>query len=66
MAFDRESSRIAAGVMTAQEGHSFARLHEIWLRTHEGKLTRDVVEDLKGEVDRLKCELKGRRLRVAP
>jgi hypothetical protein len=38
---------------------------EVWIRASDSKLTREVVEDLKGGVDRLKAELKGRVMRVA-
>ena len=55
-----------AGMLPGAVAGAAVRSVEVWIRAHESKLTREVVEDLKGEVDRLKRELKGRTLRVAP
>ena len=54
-----------AGMVPGTTAHASVRAVEAFIKVHESKLTREVVEDLKGEVDRLKRELKGRTLRVS-
>jgi len=41
------------------------RAVETFIKVHESQLTWEVVEDIKGEVDRLKAELKQPRIRAA-
>ena len=55
---DRLGLWIAAGMLTGSQGGAAVRSIEVWLRGHESKLTREVIEKLKTEVDRLKADLK--------
>ena len=56
----------AAGLLPGSVAGAAVRSVEVWLKAHESKLTREVIDDVKADVDRLKSELKGRSLRVAP
>ncbi len=57
---DRIGIWITAGLLSGAAGGASVRALEVWLRGHESKLTERVVEDLKGDLARLKRELKGR------
>jgi HAMP domain-containing protein len=63
---ERLGTWAAAGMMAGSVAGAAVRSVEVWLKAQESKLTREVVEDLKGELDRLKAELKGRPVRLAP
>ena len=60
---DKLNIWITAGMLTGSAGGAAVRAIEIWLRSAESKLTREVVEDLRREVNRIKVELKGRPAR---
>jgi hypothetical protein len=62
---DRLGVWAAAKMLPGSVAGAAVRSVEVWLRANESKLTREVVNDIKGEVIRLKAELKGRRLGVA-
>ena len=55
---DRIGLWAAAGMLTGSVASAVVRSVEVWIRGHESKLTREVVEDLKHEVARLKAALK--------
>ena len=55
---DRIGLWAAAGMLTGSVASAVVRSVEVWIRGHESKLTREVVEDLKNEVKRLKAALK--------
>jgi hypothetical protein len=42
--------------MAGSVASAAVRSIEVWLRASEAKLTHEVVEDLKGEVERLRAE----------
>jgi len=44
----------ACGMLAGSVAHAAVRSVEVWLKAHESVLTRDVVEGLKREVDRVK------------
>ena len=54
---DRVGLWAAAGMLTGSVASAVVRSVEVWIRGHESKLTREVVEELKSEVNRLKTEL---------
>ncbi|UCG87927.1 MAG: hypothetical protein JSW71_05120, partial [Gemmatimonadota bacterium] len=54
----------AAGMLAGTVAGAAVRSVEVWLKAHESRLTQDVVESLKKEVDRLKLEAKGRPARA--
>ena len=58
MRLDRVGLWAAAGMLTGSVASAVVRSVEVWIRGHESKLTREVVEDLKIEVARLKAALK--------
>ena len=45
----------AAGLLAGSVAGAAVRSVEVWIRAHESQLTRDVVEELKHEVTRLKA-----------
>ncbi len=45
-----------SGLMAGSVASAAVRSIEVWLRASEAKLTHEVVEDLKGEVERLRAE----------
>ena len=47
----------AAGLLPGSVAGAACRSVEIWIRASESKLTREVVEELKAEVARLKAEI---------
>ena len=55
----------AAGLMAGSVAGAAVRSVEVWLKASESKLTREVVEDLKREVSRIKAEVKRRPQVVA-
>ena len=59
---DRLGLWIAAGMLTGSAGSAAVRSIEVWLRGSEAKLTQRVVEQLAGEVKRLKAELQSQPL----
>ncbi len=63
---DRLGLWIAAGMLSGSQGSAAVRSIEVWLRGHESKLTREVVEKLKSEVHRRKADLKRPSPRVVP
>ncbi len=48
----------AAGMLTGSVASAVVRSVEVWIRGHESKLAREVVEDLRAEVMRIKTEIK--------
>ena len=56
---DRLGLWITAGMLTGSAGSAAVRSVEVWLRGHESRLTEQVVEELAGELHRLKAELRG-------
>ena len=54
---DRLNLWISAGMLSGSQGSAAVRSIEVWLRGHESRLTEKVVEELAGEVHRLKSEL---------
>ena len=56
----------AGGLPPGSVAGAAARSVEVWLKARESKRTHEVVEAVKAEVDRLKAELSGRRMGVAP
>ncbi len=54
---DRLNTWIAAGLLSGSQGGAAIRAVEVWLRGHESRLTEKVVEELAGQVRRLKTEL---------
>lgn len=57
---DRLGLWITAGMLTGSAGSAAVRSVEVWLRGHESRLTEQVVEELSGELQRVKAELRGR------
>ena len=57
---------IAAGMLSGSQGSAGVRAIEVWLRGHETRLTEKVIEELGGEVRRLKVELGGKAVKVVP
>ena len=57
---------IASGLLSGSQGSASVRAVEVWLRGHETRLTEKVVEELSGEVKRLKAELGGKVMKVLP
>ena len=55
----------AAGLLGGSVAGASVRSVEVWLRASESKLTQHVVEELAGELKRLKAELGG-AVRVTP
>ncbi|MCH7876331.1 MAG: hypothetical protein IH965_13675 [Gemmatimonadetes bacterium] len=55
---DRLGLWIAAGMLSGSSGGAAVRSVEVWLRGHESTLTRKVVDELTGEVERLKADLR--------
>lgn len=55
---DRVGLWAAAGMLTGSVASAVVRSVEVWIRGHESKLTREVVEDLRGETARLKAALR--------
>jgi hypothetical protein len=53
-----------AGLVPGTTAHASVRAVETFLKVHESQLTREVVEDIKGEVDRLKADLKRPRIKA--
>jgi hypothetical protein len=51
----------AAGLLTGSVAGAAVRSVEVWLKAHESRLTREVVETLRTEVARLKGQLKSER-----
>jgi hypothetical protein len=51
--------------MSGSVAGAAVRSVDVWLKAHESKLTREVVEDIKGEVARLKADLKRPRIGTA-
>ena len=47
----------AAGLLTGSVAGAAVRSVEVWLKAHESRLTERVVEELSGELKRLKAEL---------
>ena len=64
---ERISRAVATGQLTDRSASAAIRGVSEWIKAHEGQLTAHVVDDLQGEVDRLKNELagSGRKLRSA-
>ena len=62
---DRLNLWISAGLLSGSQGSASVRAVEVWLRGHETRLTEKVVEELSGEVQRIKAELGG-SVRVTP
>ena len=58
---DRLGLWITAGMLSGSAGGAAVRSVEVWLRGHESQLTERVVEQLQGDVERLKGELTARR-----
>ena len=56
---DRLGLWITAGMLTGSAGSAAVRSVEVWLRGHESRLTEQVVEELSGELQRVKAELRG-------
>ena len=63
---DRLNIWIASGLLSGSQGSASVRAVEVWLRGHETRLTERVVEELSGEVQRLKTELGGKTVRMVP
>ncbi len=55
---DRIGLWAVAGMLSGSVAGAVVRSVEVWIRGHESKLTREVVEDVKNEVARLKAALK--------
>ena len=53
----------AADKLSGARGGVCVRCVEVWIRAHETKMTQQVVDELRDEVDRLKADLGGRKLR---
>jgi hypothetical protein len=54
---DRIGLWATAGMLPGSVASAVVRSVEVWIRGHESRLTREVVEDLKEEVTRLKAQL---------
>ncbi len=63
---DRLNVWIASGLLSGSQGSASVRAVEVWLRGHESRLTERVVEELSGEVKRLKVELGSKAVRMVP
>ncbi len=50
----------AAGKLSGAVANACVRSVEVWLKTHESKLTRQVVDDLKGRLAELEGQLRER------
>ena len=50
----------AAGLLTGSVAGAAVRSVEVWLKAHESRLTENVVDELTGQLKRLKDELRGR------
>ena len=59
---DRLNTRIAAGLLSGSQGGAAVRSIEVWLRGHESKLTACVVDELQGDIERLKAGIKTERV----
>ena len=57
---DRIGIWAAAGLVPGTVAGAVVRSVEVWIKAHESELTNKVVDELKGELGRLKRELKGR------
>ena len=57
---DRLNLWISAGMLSGSQGSAAVRSIEVWLRGHESRMTEQVVEELSGELKRVKAELRGR------
>lgn len=57
---DRLNIWIACGLLNGSAGGAAVRSIEVWLRGNESKLTQQVVDELQGELTRVKGEIKGR------
>ena len=62
---DRLNVWIASGLLSGSQGSASVRAVEVGLRGHETRLTEKVVEELAGQVQRLKSELGG-AVRMVP
>lgn len=51
----------AAGKLSGAVANACVRSVEVWLKAHESKLTRQVVDDLKGRLAELEGELQERQ-----
>ena len=54
----------AADMLSGARGNVCVRCVEVWIRAHETKLTQQVVDELRDEVERLKSDMGQRKLRV--
>lgn len=57
---DRVGIWTLAKLVTGTSSNSVVRSVEVWLKAHESELTNKVVDELKGDLARLRRELKGR------
>ena len=60
----RASDWVACGVMNGTQGHAFARMHEVWLRAAEARLSAELVDDVTERVKELEGQLKKQRMGV--
>lgn len=64
---DKLSVWITAGLLPGAGGHAAVRSIEVWVRAHESKLTRQVVDELRARIGELEGQLRERpRLRGVP
>ena len=61
---DRLGIWAASGMISGSVASAFVRSVEVWVRAHESKLTRELVEGLAAEVRRIKAQFKARGLSV--
>lgn len=57
---DRIGIWAAAGLVPGTVAGAVVRSVEVWIKAHESELTNRVVDELKGDLARLRRELKGR------
>ena len=57
---DRIGIWAAAGLIPGTVAGAVVRSVEVWIKAHESELTNRVVDELKGDLARLRRELKGR------
>ena len=53
-----------AGLLAGSVAGSAVRSVEVWVRTHESRLTQEVVTDLRQRLDELEAQIKQRTLGV--
>lgn len=56
----------AAGMLAGAVASACNRSVEVWVRAHESKLTREVVDQLRARLEELEAELKRRQVGRVP